>query len=162
TRCQTGARRLRAGLPPNTPVGDRTGTCSSLAGDGADALCANDVGMVTPPSGQHVVIAAFVEDAGGPTAATERLIADSARADCKACARWGGRFSSGVIFLTIAVTSHLPMPPPMNAASRDPIAGRTMACRDTCSNPKYVANTSETAAAMPRNVRPLGSNFRSS
>ena len=87
TRCQTGARRLRGGLPPSTPVGDRTGTCSSLAGDGADAICANDVGLITLPSGDHVAVAVLVEDAGGAIAAKERLIADVARAVWKAYAR---------------------------------------------------------------------------
>src|SRR5215831_13756159 len=57
TRCQTGRKRLRAGLPANTPAGDRTGTCSSISGNGDDSICANDVGIVTLPSGEHVAIA---------------------------------------------------------------------------------------------------------
>ena len=77
-RCHTGARRLRAGLPPQTAVADRTGTCNGLGDD--DTICANDVGVLTLPSGEHVIVAAFVEDAGGPVAAKERVLAAIARA----------------------------------------------------------------------------------
>lgn len=77
-RCLTGAHRFRAGLPPGAAVADRTGTCPGLGADGA--LCANDVGLLTLPSGEQVVVAAFVEDGGGPLAPKERLLATLARA----------------------------------------------------------------------------------
>lgn len=78
SRCRTGAARLRAGLPPGAAAADRTGACFGGGDDGA--LCANDVGVVTLPSGEHVVIAAYVEDAGGPVAPKERVPAAIARA----------------------------------------------------------------------------------
>jgi beta-lactamase class A len=71
-RCHTGFARLRAGVPPKTAVADRTGTC------GAD-WCANAVGVITLPSGEHALVAAFVAGAA-PTTAKEKLIADVARA----------------------------------------------------------------------------------
>ena len=77
-RCRTGVRRLRAGVPAGTPVADRTGSCGGL--DEGAAVCANDVGVLTLPSGEHVAIAAFVEDAGGPLAAKEAVLAAVARA----------------------------------------------------------------------------------
>jgi beta-lactamase class A len=78
SRCTTGRRRLRAGVPPGTPVADRTGTCAG--GSDASAICANDVGVLGLPSGEHVVVAVFVEDAGGEVASKEKLIAAIARA----------------------------------------------------------------------------------
>ena len=71
-RCHTGFARLRAGVPAKTAVADRTGTCGA-------AWCANAVGVITLPSGEHALVAAFVAGAG-PTAAKEKLIADVARA----------------------------------------------------------------------------------
>ncbi|MCA1664023.1 MAG: class A beta-lactamase-related serine hydrolase, partial [Myxococcales bacterium] len=71
-RCYTGRARLRAGVPPKTAVADRTGTC------GAD-WCANAVGVMTLPSGEHALVAAFVAGAA-TTEAKEKLIAEVARA----------------------------------------------------------------------------------
>jgi beta-lactamase class A len=95
-RCQTGLRRLRAGVPAGTPVADRTGTC----GFRVEAQAArppephrggfkgpsqgpfygvNDVGIITFKDGQQVIAAVFVEDAGGPPEPKERVIAAVAR-----------------------------------------------------------------------------------
>ena len=71
--CHTGPRRLRAGVPPDTLVAHRTGTCPGLGED--DSLCVNDVGVIALPRGEHVIVAAFVEDAGGDVDAKEQLIA---------------------------------------------------------------------------------------
>lgn len=71
-RCHTGLGRLRAGVPKTAAVADRTGTC------GAD-WCANAVGVITLPAGEHALVAAFVSGTS-PTAAKEKLIADVARA----------------------------------------------------------------------------------
>jgi beta-lactamase class A len=71
-RCHTGLGRLRAGLPEKTPVADRTGTCGA-------AWCANDVAVVTLPSGEHALVAVYVSGAA-PTAAKEKLMADVGRA----------------------------------------------------------------------------------
>ena len=79
-RCQTGKRRLRAGLPRGMSgaVADRTGTC-----DGASEerpICANDIGLLTLPSGEHVVVAVMIEDDGAPIGDKEKTMADVARA----------------------------------------------------------------------------------
>jgi beta-lactamase class A len=65
-RCQTGKNRLRAGMPAQTGIADRTGTCGGT-------VCANDIALVTLPSGDHVVIAALVEDLNG---AKESVLAE--------------------------------------------------------------------------------------
>jgi len=69
-RCRTGERRLRAGVSAGTEVLDKTGTVGS---------CANDVGIVTLPDGNHLVIAVFVRG-GRDNAAREAVIARVARA----------------------------------------------------------------------------------
>jgi beta-lactamase class A len=77
-RCHTGARRLRAGLPPNTPFGDRTGTCDGPSDDAP--VCANDFGVLQLPSGKQVAIAVMIEDAGQPLSDKERVMQSVARA----------------------------------------------------------------------------------
>jgi beta-lactamase class A len=78
SRSRTGTRRLRAGVPAGTAVADRTGTCDGPGREGAD--CANAVGLVTLPSGEHVVVAVYVEDSGADVPSKEQLIAAVARA----------------------------------------------------------------------------------
>jgi beta-lactamase class A len=59
--CQTGKERLRAGLPGNWMVGDKTGTGARGA--------TNDVAIAMPPGRAPVLIAAYMsEGGGGPTA----------------------------------------------------------------------------------------------
>jgi beta-lactamase class A len=77
TRCQTGPDRLRGGLPAGTPLGHRTGTCPGPTDD--TAACANDIGIVTLPSGEHVAIAVMVESPGAPLSALEPTIAAVAK-----------------------------------------------------------------------------------
>jgi beta-lactamase class A len=55
--CETGKKRLRAGLPPDWVVGDKTGT-----GDSAF----NDVAIAIPPGRAPILIAAYMSDPGGP------------------------------------------------------------------------------------------------
>ncbi len=55
TANKTGDARLRAGLPAEWRVGDKTGTCNSNT--------ANDVGVVWPPHGAPIVISAYLTDA---------------------------------------------------------------------------------------------------
>jgi len=70
----TGPNRLRGGLPPGTPVADKTGS-----GPGGSAT--NDVGLVTLPDGKgHVAVAVLVTGSKRPLAAQEKVIADVARA----------------------------------------------------------------------------------
>ena len=49
-RCQTGTRRIRAGLPAGTMVEDKTGTLDGVT---------NDVGFINMPDGRRVAIAVF-------------------------------------------------------------------------------------------------------
>jgi beta-lactamase class A len=70
----TGLHRLRGGLPPGTPVGDKTGS-----GPGGSAT--NDVGIVTLPEGKgHLAMAVLISGSKRPVEAQEKLIADIARA----------------------------------------------------------------------------------
>lgn len=56
--CQTGANRLRGGLPPDWRVGNKTG------GNGQDG--AGDIAVIWPHSGGALVVAAYVQG-GRPT-----------------------------------------------------------------------------------------------
>jgi beta-lactamase class A len=68
-RCTTGKKRIRAMLPPNIPVADKTGTIGGTV---------NDVGYVTLPEGQGtVVVAIFIKKTKSPM--RETVIAQLAR-----------------------------------------------------------------------------------
>ena len=77
-RVRTGNARLRAGLPPQVRVYDKTGT----AGTWRDRTpCVNDVGILQlPGGGGTVVIAVMIRDVHGPVANAEKTIAAAARA----------------------------------------------------------------------------------
>jgi beta-lactamase class A len=71
-RCHTGDDRIRARLPADTGVADKTGTIGGSV---------NDVGVVTLPEGKgQFVIAAFIKKSDLPFAAREKVIADLSRA----------------------------------------------------------------------------------
>lgn len=70
TANKTGDARLRAGLPPDWRVGDKTGTC-----DGATS----DVAIVWPPNRPPLIIAAYLADALAPPEAREKALADVGR-----------------------------------------------------------------------------------
>ena len=55
---ETGRERLRAGLPPDWVVGDKTGT--------GERSAVNDVAIVTPPGRPPIIIAAFLSESGKP------------------------------------------------------------------------------------------------
>ena len=55
--CETGKKRLRAGLPPDWVVGDKTGTGN---------FAFNDVAIATPPGRAPILISAYMSDPGGP------------------------------------------------------------------------------------------------
>lgn len=77
-QCRTGSRRLRAGLPAQAAVYDRTGTGSSFEGRTA---CVNAVALVRlPGSGGWVAVSVFLRDVRGEAAAAESTIARVARA----------------------------------------------------------------------------------
>jgi beta-lactamase class A len=72
----TGSKRLRAGLPPGWPVGDKTGT----GANGAH----NDVAITWPPGRAPLIIASYISggDVGGSVrnaahASVARLVAEA-------------------------------------------------------------------------------------
>jgi len=69
---KTGDARLRAGLPADWKVGDKTGT----GGHGAT----NDVAIVWPPNRPPIIIAAYLADTEAPIDARNAAIADVGRA----------------------------------------------------------------------------------
>jgi beta-lactamase class A len=75
-RVTTGQQRLKAGLPPGTPVAHKTGM-SDTHGGKTDAT--NDVGLITLPNGHRVAIAVFVHASPADLATRERTIARVAR-----------------------------------------------------------------------------------
>jgi beta-lactamase class A len=77
--CKTGAAKLRAGLPPDWRVGDKTGS----GGHGAS----NDVAIVWPPSRPPLVIAAYLAETQASDAVKNGTHAAVARATAEA---WGG------------------------------------------------------------------------
>lgn len=71
-RTVTGDRRLRAGTPAGTPVGDKTGSGPSTT---------NDVGIVTLPGDRgHLALAVLLNGSKLPAKQQEDLIAEVARA----------------------------------------------------------------------------------
>lgn len=69
SRCITGKKRIRAMLPPGTPVADKTGTIGGTV---------NDVGYVTLPDGRGtVVVAILIKKTNSPD--REAIIAQIAR-----------------------------------------------------------------------------------
>lgn len=71
-RTVTGDRRLRAGVPAGTPVGDKTGSGPSTT---------NDVGLITLPGDRgHLAVAVLLDGSKLPAAKLEDLIAEVARA----------------------------------------------------------------------------------
>ena len=70
----TGLKRIRGGLPPGTPVADKSGT-------GPAGTATNDVGLVTLPGARgHLAVAVFVVGSKRPLEVQEKVIADVARA----------------------------------------------------------------------------------
>jgi beta-lactamase class A len=68
---KTGDHRLRAGLPAGWRVGDKTGT--------GERGTAGDVGVLWPPSGAPIVVAAYVTQAGVPREQQEAAFAEVGR-----------------------------------------------------------------------------------
>jgi len=72
-----GPKRLRGQLPPATVVAHKTGTSGSRNGITA---ATNDIGIVTLPNGEHLVIAVFVSDSPTDQTTREGTIARIAKA----------------------------------------------------------------------------------
>jgi beta-lactamase class A len=68
---KTGDQRLRAGLPPAWRVGDKTGT--------NDAGCGNDVAIAWPPGRAPLIIASYLDHAGGTPQQRDAIHADVGR-----------------------------------------------------------------------------------
>ncbi len=77
TESKTGPNRLRAGLPPGTPLAHKTGTSGFHDGK---AAATNDVGLITLPDGRHLAVAVYVTDARANEATREAVIANIAKA----------------------------------------------------------------------------------
>ncbi len=73
----TGPHRLRAGLPPHTPLAHKTGTSGV---HGGIAAATNDIGLITLPDGRHLAVAVYVTDARADEATREAVIARIAHA----------------------------------------------------------------------------------
>jgi beta-lactamase class A len=79
-RCQTGATRLKAGLPPSWRIAHKTGTWMPGRGHSRDERsAAGDVGVLIPPNGPPVLIAAYTAGSERPQAEIDRWFADLAR-----------------------------------------------------------------------------------
>jgi beta-lactamase class A len=68
---QTGGARLKAGLPATWSVADKTGT--------GDNGAVSDIGILYPPTGSPIVIAAYLSGSQAPTPKLEAALAETAR-----------------------------------------------------------------------------------
>jgi beta-lactamase class A len=76
--CDTGATRLKAGLPAGWRIAHKTGTATTSRPSATDRNVAADVGVLLPPKGAPLLIAAWRVGEGDPAAA-DRWFADLAR-----------------------------------------------------------------------------------
>ncbi len=76
TRTRTFPGRLRAGTPPGWRIGDKTGTSGTWRGVTA---ATNDVGVLTSPFGEAVIVSAFLANSPASHAARDKILADVAR-----------------------------------------------------------------------------------
>lgn len=70
-QCETGQRRLRAGLPADYRLGHKTGTGQHGA--------VNDVGIAWPPDGPPILISAYLSESTRELAVLEGALAEVAR-----------------------------------------------------------------------------------
>lgn len=77
TETGTGPHRIKGQLPAGTVVAHKTGTSNTV--DGL-TRATNDVGIITLPSGQHLILAVFVSDSKAQEDVREGVIARIARA----------------------------------------------------------------------------------
>ncbi len=70
--CATGAKRLRAGLPSDWTVGDKTGT--------GDHGSTNDIAILWPPGHAPILAAAYYTGSKAPTPDREAVLAEAGRA----------------------------------------------------------------------------------
>ncbi len=84
---ETGLTLIRASLPADWRVGDKTGR----SGNGAT----NDIAVVRPPTGGPIFVTIYTLDAAEPSEARERLVAEVARAAVAALTRWAAQVETG-------------------------------------------------------------------
>lgn len=68
---KTGRRRLRAGLPKDWTVGDKTG--------GGDHGATNDIAVIKPPGRGPLLVTAYFAEAPGPMEGREQVLAEIGR-----------------------------------------------------------------------------------
>lgn len=69
--CQTGAAKLRAGLPPGWKVGDKTGSGENGA--------SNDIAIIWPPNQPPIIVAAYTSGLSGPSEDQSAIVAEVGR-----------------------------------------------------------------------------------
>ena len=79
TATDTGPRRLKGLLEPGTVVAHKTGSSDTNKGI---TPATNDAGIITLPSGEHLIVVVFVSDARADEAMRESVIARIAKAAC--------------------------------------------------------------------------------
>lgn len=81
--CKTGTSRIRAGMPENWRVGDKTGTGARGA--------TNDVAILWPPGGKPILVAAYFSDSKKPQEERNAVLAEVGRIVAGAFAAPAGR-----------------------------------------------------------------------
>jgi beta-lactamase class A len=72
-----GSRRIKHLLPKETVVAHKTGTGGNRNGI---AAATNDVGIITLPNGQHILLAVYIADSSADAGTREKIIAEIAKA----------------------------------------------------------------------------------
>jgi beta-lactamase class A len=78
--CATGPTRLKAGLPAGWRIAHKTGTWMPFPNDGVRHRSASaDLGVLLPPSGQPILVAAYTAGSKQPQPQIDQWFADLAR-----------------------------------------------------------------------------------
>ena len=75
TDSPTGQQRLKAGLPPGWSIAHKTGTGADVLGIG---IAANNVGLISSPTGKRIAIAVFIAGSKAPLEMREKVMAEIA------------------------------------------------------------------------------------
>lgn len=85
--CETGADRIKAGLPKDQGIGFAHRTGSGYVNSRGEIVAVNDGGYVTLPSGKSYSIAVFIKDYAGCQEDAEKVISRISKAVYEAVAR---------------------------------------------------------------------------
>ncbi len=77
TNSPTGQQRLKAGLPPGWSIAHKTGTGADVLGIG---IAANNVGLISSPTGRRIALAVFISGSTAPLEQRESVISAVASA----------------------------------------------------------------------------------